>query len=103
MTNSSNNNKPKFGYGYKKCAKCYWYDNCPLHDMEQEEIIEMKKRGRVSADEFADLDNVKDYFTQYCEYYTPFDDDEIAIIEYERDLKFRADYYQELVDEQQDD
>lgn len=102
MINSNNNNRPKFGCGYKKCAKCYWFDNCPLHSMDEEEVREMKKQGRVNPCEFADFDNVKDYYKEFCEYYTPFDDDELAIVEYERALKENADEYASLVYEQQD-
>ena len=102
MINSNNNSHPRFGCGFKKCAKCYWFDNCPLHSMDEEEIQEMKKNGKVDPSEFADFNNVRDYYTEFCEYYTPFDDDELAIIEYEKDLKYRTDYYQELVDEQDD-
>jgi hypothetical protein len=103
MINSLNNNDPRYGCGYKKCAKCYWYDNCPLRNMEEEEIEVMKETRLVNMNEFANPNNVQEYFDEYCEFYTPFDDDEIAIIEYERDLKFRTDYYQDLVDEQEDD
>lgn len=100
MCKGENNKYPQFGYGYEKCARCYWYDDCPLKDMDKEEINEMKERGFVNEDEFADYSHVKKYYKQYCEYYTPFDDDEIAIIGYERDLREREKYYKEIIDEQ---
>lgn len=102
MNDLKNNNKPTCSCGcrYKKCAKCYWFDNCPLNDMDEEEIEEMKEEGVVDPDDFANFDNVKGYFHDYCRYYTPFDDDELAIVEYERDLRERARIYQEIIDEQ---
>ena len=70
--------------------------------MEEEEIRDMKKDGRVNPGEFANFGNVKGYFKPYCKYFTPFDDNELAIVEYERDLKERARIYQEIIDEQDD-
>lgn len=85
---------------YRKCANCYWQENCPLNDMTEEEIRDMREEGNVDPDDYADFENCRGYFTNYCKYYTPFDDDEIGIVEYERELKERHDYYQELLDEQ---
>lgn len=87
------------GFGYKKCSKCYWQDNCPLHEMTEEEIKCMKDGGRVQEDDYANFDNCRSYFNEYCEYYTPFDDSELGIVEYERELKERQDLYDELLDE----
>ncbi len=59
----------------KDCKNCYWYEQC------KNEIVEN------SAED--------------CDDYTPIEDsDEVAIEEYEKDLKERARIYQELVDEQ---
>lgn len=85
---------------YRKCANCYWQENCPLNDMDDEEIKEMKKEGRVNPDDYADFENCRGYFKDYCKYYTPFDDDEIGIVEFERELKERADIYEEFLEEQ---
>ena len=58
----------------KNCKNCFWYDKC---------------EDRCDDDIEAD-----------CDYYEPLDDEEIAIEEYEKDLKERAQAYQELIDEQ---
>lgn len=87
---------------FNKCKRCYWCDNCPLKDMTEEEIKEMIKEGRTNPDDYANYDNCGDYFKPYCKYFTPFDDDELAIIEYEKTLKENADEYEALVREQQD-
>lgn len=85
---------------YKKCANCYWQDNCPLSEMTEDEISLMKRKGDVNPNDFADFDNCKHYYKDFCEYYTPFDDDELGIVEYERELKERADIYEEFIKEQ---
>ncbi len=55
----------------KTCKNCYWYGNCP----------EQGSR---------------------CEDYTPvYGEEQIAIREYEADLRMRAEEYNELVEEQQ--
>ncbi len=38
--------------------------------------------------------------SEQCEYYTPLDEDELALEEYEEDLKLRVSTYEELVWEQ---
>lgn len=85
---------------YRKCANCYWQENCPLNDMDDEEINEMKKEGRVNPDDYADFENCRGYFKDYCKYYTPFDDGEIGIVEFERELKERAGICEEFLEEQ---
>lgn len=85
---------------YRKCANCYWQENCPLDDMDDEEIEDMKKSGRVNPEDYADFENCRSYFHNYCEYYTPFDDTELGVVEFEKELKERNDIYQELVEEQ---
>ena len=98
------NKSSSIGCGLRKCSRCYWFDNCPVKDMTDEEIEEMIIEGRrVDLSEFACWDNVKHYFINYCRYHTPFDEDELAEIEYERNLKERADAYQEIIDELNDD
>lgn len=56
----------------KNCKDCYWYDKC--EDRCDEEVE--------------------------CDYYEPLNNEEIAIAEYEEDLKMRAQEYQDLIDEQ---
>lgn len=56
----------------KNCKDCYWYDKC--EDRCDDEVE--------------------------CDYYEPLNDEEIAIAEYENDLKERAQEYQNLIDEQ---
>lgn len=58
----------------KNCKNCFWYDKC---------------EDRCDDDIEVDFD---------C--YEPLDDEESAIEEYEKDLKERAQVYQELIDEQ---
>lgn len=87
---------------FDKCKRCYWCDNCPLKDMTEEEIREMLKKSKVNRNDYANYDNCGDYFEPYCEYFTPYDDDELAIVEYEKALKERVDDYEDLVREQQD-
>lgn len=58
----------------KNCKNCFWYDKCE--------------------------DRCDNYIEVDCDYYEPLDDEEIAIEEYEKDLKERAQLYQELIDEQ---
>lgn len=58
----------------KNCKNCFWYDKC---------------EDRCDNDIEVD-----------CDYYEPLDDEEITIEEYEKDLKERAQVYQELIDEQ---
>lgn len=55
------------------CNKCIWSDQCSVEDKEN---------------------------SNSCVDYSPYDYNEIAIAEYEADLKERTEYYQELVDEQ---
>ena len=93
------NNQPR----YSKCLNCYWRDNCPMNDMDDLDIHNMKMRGKVNPKDFANFENCEDYYEDYCEDYTPLEEDfayERAM--YERELKERFDYYQDLVDEQQD-
>lgn len=55
----------------KSCKNCYWYDKCSEHE-------------------------------ERCEYYDPiYGADQIAVKEYQTDLKERAEEYRELVEEQQ--
>lgn len=97
MSNSNEINKPI----YNKCLNCYWCDNCPFKQKTEEEIAQMMKRANPNPNKFARYDNVKKYFDEYCEDYTPLtddiDEDDVA---YERALKERYDDYQELIDEQ---
>lgn len=58
----------------KNCKNCFWYDKCE--------------------------DRCDDDIEVDCDYYEPLDDEEIAIEEYEKDLKERAQAYQELIDKQ---
>lgn len=58
----------------KNCKNCFWYDKCE--------------------------DRCDDDIEVDCDYYEPLDDEEITIEEYEKDLKERAQVYQELIDEQ---
>lgn len=58
----------------KNCKNCFWYDKCE--------------------------DRCDDDIEVDCDYYEPLDDEEIAIEEYEKDLKERAQAYQKLIDKQ---
>ena len=61
------------GDNMKTCKNCYWYDKCTNHD-------------------------------ERCEYYDPiFGAEKVVEREYEESLKERAEAYQEIVDEMNDD
>lgn len=61
----------------ERCAKCYWFDKCPLWQKK----------------------DVKDDIHR-CKDYTPLDELEIAVEEYEEDLTMRDEIYQSIIDEQ---
>lgn len=62
-----------------KCTRCIYRDECPY-------CYE------------GDWTNAEDWFN--CEDYVPLDDFEMGLIEYERDLKERYEYYTELLREE---
>lgn len=57
----------------KTCNNCFFFDNCSDHD---------KASGR-------------------CEYYYPLMDENVAVKEFEDDLRMREEEYRKVVEEQQ--